>query len=250
MNVLKIGGLILSVLMGWNAVLAQSNPGYLGSTQVIEISTTGYIPGVVAHGPWVKNYTSFAFEKSVSKSFSWRGGLRVGSGELDGAEHIDYFYVSKDEPSGGYQSTNPAGGTLGYSLTEFFVAPRWYNNNSGAIAPFGNFYGLELAYANVGIDDKIVWNGQAMKLPAITEGFSTLSLAIQWGHRRIIFDNLCWDYHMGIGFNLLNTGNASVAYFEDGTLNNDHEAVVHSMVLQPLAWGRIFHGGVGLSYLF
>ena len=222
----------------------------MGSTQVIEISTTGYIPGVVAHGPWVKNYTSFAFEKSVSKSFSWRGGLRVGSGELDGAEHIDYFYVSKDEPSGGYQSTNPAGGTLGYSLTEFFVAPRWYNNNSGAIAPFGNFYGLELAYANVGIDDKIVWNGQAMKLPAITEGFSTLSLAIQWGHRRIIFDNLCWDYHMGIGFNLLNTGNANVAYFEDGTLNNDHEAVVHSMVLQPLAWGRIFHGGVGLSYLF
>lgn len=250
MNFLKIGGLILSVLMGWNAVLAQSNPGYLGSTQVIEISTTGYIPGVLAHGPWVNNHTSFAFEKAVSKSFSWRGGLRVGSGEFDAAEHISYFYVSEEDPSGGYQSTNPAAGTLGYSLTEFFVAPRWYNNNTGAIAPFGSFYGLEVAYANVGIEDKIVWNGQAMKLPAITTGFSTLSLAIQWGHRRVLFDNLCWDYHMGIGFNVLNTGNANVAYFEDGTLSNDHEAVVHSMVLQPLAWGRIFHGGVGLSYLF
>ena len=77
-----------------------------------------------------------------------------------------------------------------------------------------------------------------------------VNLPIQWGHRRVLFDNLCWDYHMGIGFNVLNTGNASVAYFEDGTSYDDHEAVVHSMVLQPLAWGRIFHGGLGLSYLF
>jgi hypothetical protein len=233
--------------MGWNAVLAQSNPGYLGSTQVIEISTTGYIPGVVAHGPWVKNYTSFAFEKSVSKSISWRGGVRVGSGELDGREHLNAFEVYHD---GGSQIAKPANGTLGYTLNEFFISPRWYDNNSGAIAPFGNFYGLELAYAMVGIDDKISWDSRAFSPSVVTEGFSTLSLAIQWGHRRVIFDNLCWDYHMGIGFNLLNTGNASVAYFEDGTLNNDHEAVVHSMVLQPLAWGRIFHGGVGLSYLF
>jgi hypothetical protein len=250
MNFLIKWGLCLCVWLSFNAVQAQSNPGYLGKTQVVEVSTTAYIPGILAHGPWINNHVSVSLEKAVSKRFSWRGGVRVGSGEFDGAEHIDYFYVSKDEPSGGYQSTNPAGGTLGYSLTEFFVAPRWYNNNSGAIAPFGNFYGLELAYAKVGIDDKIVWGGQAYKPAAVTEGFSTLSLAIQWGHRRVIFDNLCWDYHMGIGFNLFNTGNANVAYFEDGTPYDDHEAVVHSMVLQPLAWGRIFHGGVGLSYLF
>lgn len=251
MNVLKIVGFILSVLMGWNAVLAQSNPGYLGKTQVIEVSTTAYIPGLPAHGPWIKNYTSFSFEKSVSKSISWRGGLRVGSGEFDMKESkMDYNYVRFEDDFGNSQTTNSVAGELGYSITEFFIAPRWYNNNTGAIAPFGSFYGLELAYANVGIDDKIIWSGQSKSLPAIRQGFSTLSLAIQWGHRRVLFDNLCWDYHMGIGFNVLNTGNANVAYFEDGTDNSDHEAVVHSMVLQPLAWGRIFHGGVGLSYLF
>lgn len=242
----KLGVLACTVFIATYS-RAQSNPGYLGNTQVIEISTTGYIPGVVAHGPWIKNYTSISFEKSMSKNFSWRGGLRFGSGEFEGAEHLNSFKVFRD---GGSQFTQPANGTLGYSLNEFFVAPRWYNNNTGAIAPFGSFFGLELAYANVGIEDKIIWSGQAFNLPAITKGFITLSLAIQWGHRRVLFDNLCWDYHMGIGFNVLNTGNASVAYFEDGTDSSDHEAVVHSMVLQPLAWGRIFHGGVGLSYLF
>ena len=245
----KLGVLACTVFIATSS-MAQSNPGYLGNTQVLEVSTNWYVPGLAAHGPWIKNHTSIAFEKSSSKNFSWRGGLRFGSGELDAAEHLSYFYVTKDDPFGGWQSTNPAGGTLGYSLTEFFIAPRWYNNNSGALAPFGSFFGLELAYANVGIEDKIVWNSTAIQLDAITKGFSTLSMAIQWGHRRVLFDNLCWDYHMGIGFNVLNTGNANVAYFEDGTDNSDHEAVVHSMVLQPLAWGRIFHGGLGLSYLF
>lgn len=245
----KLGVLACTVFIATSS-MAQSNPGYLGNTQVAEITTNWYIPGVAAHGPWVKNHTSIAYEKSMNKNFSWRGGLRFGSGEFDVAENLTYFYVYQDEPWGGSQSTNPAAGTLGYSLTEFFIAPRWYVNNSGALAPFGSFFGLELAYANVGIEDKIIWSSQSIKLPAITEGFSTLSMAIQWGHRRVLFDNLCWDYHMGIGFNVLNTGNASVAYFEDGTSYDDHEAVVHSMVLQPLAWGRIFHGGLGLSYLF
>jgi hypothetical protein len=245
----KLGVLACTVFIA-SSSMAQSNPGYLGNTQVAEITTNWYVPGLVAHGTWIKNHTSIAYEKSMSKNFSWRGGLRFGSGEFDVAEDLTYFYVYQEEPWGGYQSTNPEGGTLGYSLTEFFISPRWYNNNSGALAPFGSFFGLELAYANVGIDDKIVWGGQSIKLPAITDGFSTLSMAIQWGHRRVLFDNLCWDYHMGVGFNVFNTGNASVAYFEDGTDNSDHEAVVHSMVLQPLAWGRIFHGGLGLSYLF
>jgi hypothetical protein len=245
----KLGVLACTVFIATSS-MAQSNPGYLGNTQVVEVSTNWYVPGLPAYGPWVKNHTSISFEKSSSKNFSWRGGLRFGSGEFEAAEHLDYFYVYQDEPWGGSQSTSPAGGTLGYSITEFFISPRWYNTNSGALAPFGSFFGLEVAYANVGIDDKIIWGGQSLTLPAITEGFSTLSMAIQWGHRRVLFDNLCWDYHMGIGFNVLNTGNASVAYFEDGTSNDDHEAVVHSMVLQPLAWGRIFHGGLGLSYLF
>ena len=247
----KLGVLACTVFIATSS-MAQSNPGYLGNTQVAEITTNWYIPGVAAHGPWVKNHTSIAYEKSMNKNFSWRGGLRFGSGELDDASSLSEFQVSVEDPFGGApRFTNPAAGTrLGYSLNEFFVAPRWYNNNTGAIAPFGSFFGLELAYAKVGIEDKIVWDGQAIPLAAITKGFSTLSMAIQWGHRRVLFDNLCWDYHMGIGFNVLNTGNASVAYFEDGTSYDDHEAVVHSMVLKPLAWGRIFHGGLGLSYLF
>lgn len=252
MNILKIGGFILSVLMGWNAVLAQSNPGYLGNTYAIEVSTTGYIPGVLAHGPWVKNYTSFAVEKAVSKSVSWRGGLRVGSGEFDLKEsEMDENFVRFEDEFGNSQTTNSVAGELGYSMTEFFIAPRWYNNNSGAIAPFGSFYGLELAYANVAIDDRIIWSGRSITLPAVTQGFSTLSLALQWGHRRVLFDNLCWDYHMGFGFNLFNTGDAVVSlYGDNGTDNSNHEAVVHELILRPLAWGRIFHGGVGLSYLF
>lgn len=252
MNVIKLGGLILSVLMDWNAVLAQSNPGYLGNTYVIEVSTTGYIPGVLAHGPLFKNYTSFSFEKAVSKSVSWRGGLRVGSGEFDLRESkMDDYYVSFDDELGNPQTTNSVAGELGYSMTEYFIAPRWYNNNSGAIAPFGSFYGLELAYANVKIDDRIIWSGQSKSLPAIMQIFSTLSLALQWGHRRVIFDNLCWDYHMGFGFNLFNTGGAVVSLYGDNETDTyNHEAVVHEMVLKPLAWGRLFHGGLGLSYLF
>lgn len=250
MNLINKGAIGLLAVISVFKVNAQSNPGYLGNTQAIEISTNYYIPGLMAHGPWLKNHTSISYEKSSSKSFSWRGGIRFGSGEFDAEEDLSNYNVEVTDPFGSYQFTSPGSGTLGYSLTEFFIAPRWYNNNSGAIAPFGNFWGLEIAYANVGIKDEIVWNSRAIDLPAITKGFSHLSMAIQWGSRRVIFDNLCYDYHLGVGFNVWNSGNASVAYFEDGTEYDDHEAVVHSMVLAPVAWGRIFHGGVGLSYLF
>jgi hypothetical protein len=242
----KLGVLACTVFIATSS-MAQSNPGYLGNTQVVEVSTNWYVPGLVANGPWVKNHTSISFEKSSSKNFSWRGGLRFGSGEFNGREHLNAFEVYHD---GGLQTAKPVNGTLGYTLNEFFISPRWYNTNSGALAPFGSFFGLELAYAKIGIDDNISWDSRAFRPSVVTEGFSTLSMAIQWGHRRVLFDNVCWDYHMGIGFNVLNTGNASVAYFEDRTDRNDYEAVVHSMVLKPLAWGRIFHGGLGLSYLF
>ena len=245
----KIGTLSCAVLVA-SFALGQSNPGFLGNTQVVEVSANWYIPGLMAHGPWIKNHTSISYEKSQSKNFSWKGGLRFGSGEIDAAEHLDDFYVYRENQFGSYESTNASNGSLGYSLTEFFISPRWYNYSSGALAPFGNFFGLELAYTNVGITDNIVWSSRALTLPAITSGFGSVSMAFQWGHRRVLFDNLCWDYQMGIGFNLFNSGNASVAYFEDGTDNSDHEAVVHSMVLQPLSWGRIFHGGIGLSYMF
>ena len=248
-HIKKFCVLVSTALIGAFAS-AQSNPGYLGNTQVLEVSTNWYISGLAAHGPWLKNHTSIAYEKSRNKNFSWRGGLRFGSGEFSGADHLGDFYVYQEDQWGSYQSTDPSGGTLGYSLTEFFIAPRWYNNNAGAIAPFGNFFGLEFAYSTVGITDNLVWSGRSIELPKITQGFSALSMAFQWGHRRVLFDKLCWDYHMGIGFNLFNTGNASIAYIEDGTDNSDHEAVVQSMVLQPLQWGRLFHGGIGISYLF
>ncbi len=246
-HIKKFSVLVSTALIGAFAS-AQSNPGYLGSTQVLEVSTNWYISGLAAHGPWLKNHTSIAYEKSRNKNFSWRGGLRFGSGEFSGADDLsdnDKFGYYK-----GSETTSPSGGNLGYSLTEFFIAPRWYNNSAGALAPFGNFFGMEFAYSTVGITDNLEWSGRSIELPEVTQGFSALSMAFQWGHRRVLFDKLCWDYHMGIGFNLFNTGNASIAYFEDGTDKSDHVAIVHSMVLQPLQWGRIFHGGIGISYLF
>ena len=96
----KLGVLACTVFIATSS-MAQSNPGYLGNTQVIEISTTGYIPGVVAHGPWIKNHTSISYEKAMRKNFSWRGGVRFGSGEFDVAENLTYFNVYQDEPWGG-----------------------------------------------------------------------------------------------------------------------------------------------------
>ncbi len=250
MKSLKFVGFLLSWFFITTA-LSQSNPGYLGSTQVVEVSTNMYIPGIMAHGPYVKNHMSIAYEKSMDRNFSLRGGIRQGSGTFDVDKHdLSYYSVVKYDEFGSSEYTSPSSGTLGYSLTEFFIAPRWYNTESGALAPFGSFWGLELAFASVGIDDKIKWSSQAIKMPAINNGFSTVSFAIQWGHRRVLFDKFCWDYHMGLGFNVYNTGNADVSIYGEGTEYTDHEAIVHSMILEPLAWGRIFHGGLGVSYLF
>ena len=112
----KLGVLACTVFIATSS-MAQSNPGYLGNTQVAEITTNWYVPGLAAHGPWIKNHTSISYEKAMRKNFSWRGGVRFGSGEFDVAENLTYFNVYQDEPWGGSQSTSPARGTLGYSLT-------------------------------------------------------------------------------------------------------------------------------------
>jgi hypothetical protein len=228
-------------------VTGQSNPGYLGNTSAIEISQDIYFPFVSETGPLWARQTAIAYEKSFSKDFALKGGVRLGSVQLDAKNDLGNYRVLDIQ---GSQSSSPESGSLTYTNTELFVSPRYYFTESGALAPFGSFIGLEFALSNITLDDNIKWNGQALQIPKVTNGVSALSMSVQWGQRRVIFDNFCYNYHFGIGFNLFNTGEADISYFGEGSDPSNVEAVVHSMALNPLQWGRIFHTGVGLSYLF
>ena len=59
-HIIKFSALVSTALISAFSS-AQSNPGYLGSTQVLEVSTNWYISGLAAHGPWLKNHTSIAY---------------------------------------------------------------------------------------------------------------------------------------------------------------------------------------------
>lgn len=67
-HIIKFSALVSTALISAFSS-AQSNPGYLGSTQVLEVSTNWYISGLAAHGPWLKNHTSIATKNRGIKTF-------------------------------------------------------------------------------------------------------------------------------------------------------------------------------------
>jgi hypothetical protein len=239
---------ILSIILLLSQNLfGQSNPGYMGNTSAVEITSDFSFPIISGFGPYIARQTAISYEKSYSKDFGLKAGLRFGGLNLNAVEQgLDQFDVNNLTG----ESTSPIGGSLEYRTTEFFVSPKFYFTESGALAPFGSFIGLEFALTQVELEDKLKWNSQSFVFPPVTEGILALSMSIQWGQRRVIFDNFCYNYHFGLGFNIINSGDADISYFGDGSDTYKPTAVVHEMALSPIQWGRLFHSGVGISYLF
>lgn len=245
---------IVFALFANNKMNAQSNPGYLGRTGLVQLDLTGLMGNLIFSGPALKVNYGFSYEKARDQNFAWNFGYSQTNQTMDydmiSGEYLTYY-------DGSTYNNYLANSTLDYSFTELKVTPKWYNASQGAVSPYGAYNGLELSlgFLNINNADKVKWQqplstDDGAKLNSIPSA-TVFSASYIFGGRRMVTDQIGVDFTLGMGYTLYQTLPGNLLDYVDGeTYVSTIEEFYQYTALKHMSSSKLFQAKLGVSYLF
>lgn len=245
---------IVFALSAYNKIQAQSNPGYLGRTGLVQFDLTGLMGNFIFSGPAIKVNYGFSYEKARDQNFAWNFGYSQTNQSMDYdmiyGEYLTYY-------NGNTYNNYLANSTFDYSFSEFKVTPKWYSASQGAVSPYGAYNGLELSlgFMNINNADNVKWQqplstadeGKLKSIPSVT----VFSASYIFGGRRMVTDQIGVDFTLGMGYTLYQTLPGNLLDYVDGETNvSTIEEFYQYTALKHMSSSKLFQAKLGLSYLF
>jgi hypothetical protein len=241
---------IIFALPANNEIQAQSNPGFMGKTGLVQFDLTGLMGNLIYEGPAVKVNYGFSYEKARNQNFAWNFGYSQTNQTMDYnmiiGEYLTYYDNNvRDKAS------------FDYSFSEFKITPKWYNASQGAVSPYGVYSGLELSlgFLNISNADKEQWrqplsSEEGAKLNSIPS-VTVFSASYIFGGRRMVTDQIGVDFTLGMGYTLYQTlpGNL-LDYVEGDSYAETIEEFYQYTALKHMSSSKLFQAKLGVSYLF
>jgi hypothetical protein len=240
-------------------IYSQSNPGYLGKTQLVEVNVLTEWGRLLSYNSTVVASYGLSYEMARTKNFGVLFGFRTSTQKRYADGYDPEFYIeSIDEYLRPREAVLPSGKSMDYlSFTnnELYVQFKRYNTTKGALAPFGTYWGLELSGSQLSTkDDRLRY--QYYEWPdgyvdyAVNKSTRSVLAFIPsaiFGSRQMITDDISLNVYMGIGTVIFHNSTNMTIY--DEYVDSDKE-VVDYMMLRPVAAGRLFTAGFNLGYFF
>lgn len=225
-----------------NLFAQTSNPGYLGKTRVVNVGVEGFLSFMDGMPMRYHQFTGISYESSRNSWLSFRGSAKWGGFDFNADDlqplGIEYYHTQS-------QKNNIVGGTLAVSLVELEASALLYQTQAGALAPFGTYYALGLYYAFINQDDKTIWNSRAITADKVEDGHTVLSLGLNIGGRRILFDKISLNYTVGIAYPI----SSSVSSLSGNQLLSSKDAI-HRFTYDFLRSSRTIKGSIEVGYFF
>ena len=245
----------LAALGGIGNAFGQSNPGYMGKKRVIQFDLNGLLGNLIFSGPSLKMNWGVSYEVATQKGFTWNFGYKSVNQEMN-SEMIggEYISLAEDDNRGLLHDVN--GGYFNYHVDEFRITPRFYSESKGAIAPYGFYSGLDLAFdvLTVSNQSQVKFDGGALTDPNMPTSIAPVYLfAVSYvqGGRRMLTENIGIDFNFGMGYTLYQTTPSNLAILiDDGTYFRNKEEFFQTIAMKHFSSSRLFHASVGVSYLF
>ena len=246
---------IVFALSANNQIHAQSNPGYLGRTGLVQFDLTGLMGNLIFSGPNLKVNYGFSYEMARNQNFAWNFGFSQTNQTMDNAMISGESLMLYDDNANYNYST--ANSTFDYSFSEIKVTPKWYNSSKGAIAPYGAYNGLELSlgFLNMTGGEKVNWEhpltseaiAKSKNIPSVT----VFSASYIFGGRRMVADQIGIDFTLGMGYTLYQSLPGNLLDYVDGeTPAHSVEEFVQYTALKHVSSSKFFQAKLGVSYLF
>lgn len=257
MRFIKNTIIICFAIIANNNLQAQSNPGYLGKTSLVQLDVTGFMGNMIFEGPYINLNYGISYEMARNQNFAWNFGYSHTSLTMDelmiSGESLTY-----DDGKGNY-NTPETKSTLDYTFDEIKVTPKWYNPYKGGIAPYGSMNSIELSlgFLNVSNIGNVKWRvplstedeaiAKGGNLPSVT----VFSASYIWGGRRMITDQIGLDLTLGVGYTLYQSlpGNLT-SYAEGDNYITTFQEYFPYVAVKHVSTSKLFQAKIGLSYLF
>jgi hypothetical protein len=249
--------MICFAIIANNQAQAQSNPGYLGRTSLVQVDVTGLMGNLIFEGPIVNINYGISYEMARNQGFAWNFGFSHTSLTMD-EWMIKGESLVFDDKKNNYNSAG-TNSSLDYTFNEIKVTPRWYNPYKGGIAPFGmiNAFELSLGFLNISNTENVKWrvplspeNEEIAKSNNVP-GVTVFSASYIFGGRRMITDQIGLDLTMGIGYTLYQSLKGSLTdYAEGDTYAETIEEFYQYTALKHMSTSKLFQAKLGVSYLF
>lgn len=258
----KINRVICSLFLttfSFGKVNSQSNPGFLGKTQLVEVNVLTEWGRLMSFNSTVVASYGLSYEMARTKNFGVLFGFRTSTQKRYADGYDPEFYIeSIDEYLRPREAVLPSGKSMDYlSFTnnELYVQFKRYNTTKGALAPFGTYWGLELSGSQLSTkDDRLryqyyEWPNGFIDYSVDKSPRSVLAFipSVIFGSRQMITDDISLNVYMGIGTVIFHNSTNMTIY--DEYVDSDKE-VVDYMMLRPVAIGRLFNAGFNLGYFF
>lgn len=240
-------------------LLSQSNPGYLGKTQLVEVNVLTEWGRVINFNPTVVTSYGLSYEFARNKNFGILLGFRTSNQKrfADGFEPS--FYIESIDNYVGPKEADLSNGRdmdyLSYTNNELYVQFKKYNTTKGALAPFGSYWGLELSGSQLSSKDnrlryqQYVWPNGLEEIPVVKSNRTVLAFipSVIFGNRQMLTDEISLNVYMGIGTILFHNSSNMTIY--DEYVDSEKELVDY-MMLRPVAVSRLINVGFNLGYFF
>jgi hypothetical protein len=245
---------IIFALSANNEIQAQSNPGFMGKTGLVQFDLTGLMGNLIYEGPAVKVNYGFSYEKARNQNFAWNFGYSQTNQTMDYNMIIGEYLTYYD--NGQYNNVRDKA-SFDYSFSEFKITPKWYNASQGAVSPYGVYSGLELSlgFLNISNADKEQWrqplsSEEGAKLNSIPS-VTVFSASYIFGGRRMVTDQIGVDFTLGMGYTLYQTlpGNL-LDYVEGDSYAETIQEFYQYTALKHMSCSKLFQAKLGVSYLF
>jgi len=240
----------LAALGGIGNAFGQANPGYMGRKSLVQLDISGLMGNAIFAGPLMNLNFGVSYEFARSKDFAWNIGYKRITQQMnpDMVGYEEYrFYETATSENNGVNS-----GYLTYNINEFKITPKFYSDGKGAIAPYGSYSGLEIAYDQLSISDvsKIGWIREPASLNSIGN-VTIIAVSYVQGGRRMLTDQIGLDYSFGMGYTIYqSTPNMLLELVDGGGYTSDVNDYLQTVAMKHASSSRLFQASIGISYLF
>ncbi len=230
-----------------NLMKAQSNPGYLGKTQLLEFTTNTSYGAFVEYDFNVKVNFALQYEKIINRKTGISAGIRIDNAKY--RPYFDYPIIWDDATKREYSITNynpdyPDKNYFKYNCTELYIQLKKFIPIKGYIAPYGSYWGFELSAARMALtENKLPFSPN---IEITNEPIYAFVPAVIVGKRIIIADQISVNGFASMGTVFFHSAEV---YLVTGWPDSPKE-FLNYMMLTELALSRLFTVGVSVGYVF
>jgi len=246
----------LAAIGGIGNIFGQANPGYMGRKSLVQLDISGLMGNAIFEGPLMNLNFGVSYEFAKSKDFAWNIGYKKITQQMNpNMVEIDKYSLYETDNNGNSEYNGVKSGYFTYSINELKITPKFYSDGKGAIAPYGSYKGLEIAYDQLSISDvsKIGWRKSLVNPASLNSIGNVTIIAVSYvqGGRRMLTDQIGLDYNFGMGYTIYqSTPNSLIELVDGGGSTGDVKDYLQTVAMKHASSSKLFQASVGISYLF